>query len=69
MRRILILTVCAVAGALAAFVISTNNAWAPVYLNFKPPGESPKVNPPKSFVNPPKSFGGSPGSKYHYYSK
>ena len=64
MRRILILTVCAVAGALAAFVMSSNYARA-FYL--QPKVTTSKVNPPK--VNPPKSFGGSQGSKDIFYGK
>ena len=64
MRRILILTVCAVGCALAAFVMASNNASA---LNFSPKVTTSKVKPPK--VNPPKSFGGSQGSKYIWYGK
>jgi hypothetical protein len=55
MRRILILAVCTVGAALAAFVMSTNNAWAPQFWRLPStssgagPGETrnPKVVGPK----------------------
>jgi len=51
MRRILILTVFAVVGALAAFVMSTNNAWAAynAFIKVTPP-TGPSATAPKFAV-------------------
>jgi len=61
MRRILILAVCAVGSALAAFVMSSNNAWA-AKLNLPPFLHTPTGEVETPHVKAPHMPGGSGGS-------